>query len=148
MTDYFKSSSQTPNTKDKYKTVADISHDITLVDSLGNTTLEMDTLDSINTMMASGAMNALLANVITLGRTSTPKRKSPQQSISHTPTPGKTATPKRKSPEPSASQTGLKKKLKMTAAAALEQIKQMRDSDVSSLDTTESDTQSLISLQE
>ena len=145
--DYFKSSSLTPNSKDVYKTVADVSHDITLVDSLSDTTLEMDTLDSINTTMASGAMNALLCNVITPGRTSTPKCNTPQPSTLQTPTLGTTSSQKRKSPEPSTSQTGPKKRLKMTVAAALEQIKKMSDSDVSSLDT-ESDTQSLISSQE
>ena len=83
-------------------------------------------MDLINTTMASGAMNALLANVIAPGRTSIPKCKNPEVS---TPT------------------TASKKKLKMNAGAAGEKLDNMRDSDVSSLDT-ESDTQSLISLQE
>ena len=118
VTDYFKSSSLTPNSKDVYKTVADVSHDITLVDSLSDTTLEMDTLDSINTTMASGAMNALLGNVITPGRTSTPKRTTPQPSTLQTPTPARTSSQKRKSPEPSTSQTGPKKRLKMTSCCS------------------------------
>ena len=106
-----------------YITVAEVSHDITIVDSLSDTTLEKDTIemDSINTMKASGAMNALLANVITLERTSTPKRNNP---------------------EVSNAQTGPKKKLKMTAATAREKLNNMRDSDISSLET-ESDMQSL-----
>ena len=79
--------------------MADVSHNLTMVDSLSKDTLDMDTIemDSINTTMASGAMNALLANVITLGRTSTPKRKNPEVS-----------TPL----------TAPKKKLKMTAASS------------------------------
>ena len=99
----------------------------------------MDTLDSINATMASGAMNALLDNIIT----STPKRKNPE--LNTAPTLGTISTQKRKNPKPSTSQTGPKKKLKMTAATAREQLNNMRDSDVSSLDTEESDTQSLIS---
>ena len=78
VTNYFKTASETPKGKDVYKTVADVSHDITTVDILDNTTLEMDTMDMdlINTIMASGAMNTLLANVISTGRTSTPKHKN------------------------------------------------------------------------
>ena len=60
--DYFKSLSQSPNPNDVYKTVADVSRDITIVDSLIDSTLEMDSIkfESINTTIASGAMNALL----------------------------------------------------------------------------------------
>ena len=128
VTDYFKSASETPKRKDVYKTVADVSHDITMVDSLNEDSLDMDTIemDSINTTIASGAMNALMANVITPGRTSTPKHKNPAVS-----------TPL----------TAPKKKLKMTAATARDKLNNMRDSDISSLDT-ESDMQSLISSQE
>ena len=77
MTDYFKLFSLSPNPKDVYKTVADMSRDITIVDSLTESTLEMDSIEfeSINTMIASGAMNSLLRNEVTPGRTSTPKRK-------------------------------------------------------------------------
>ena len=77
MTDYFKSFSQSPNPKDVYKTVADVSRDITIVDSLTDSTLEMDSIkfESIITMIALGAMNALLRNEVVPGRTSTPKRK-------------------------------------------------------------------------
>ena len=126
VTDYFKTASETPKGKDVYKTVVDVSHGITIVVSLDDTTLEMDMMDMdlINTM-ASGAKNAILANVLTPGRLSTPKCKNPEVS-----------TPL----------TAPKKKLKINAATAREKIDNMRDNDVSSLDT-ESDTQSLISSQ-
>ena len=77
MTDYFKSFSQSPNPKDVYKTVADVLRDITIVDSLTHSTVEMDSIkfESINTMIASGAMNALFGNEVTPRRTSTPKCK-------------------------------------------------------------------------
>ena len=110
------------------------------------TSLEMDTLDLINTTMASSAINALLDNIIMPGRTSTPIRKKPIQTPGNSS--GMTSTQKRKNPEPSTSQKGPKKKLKMTAAAAREQLMNMRDSDVSSISTEASDTQLLISSQE
>ena len=133
VTDYFKSFSQSPNPKDVYKTVADVSRDITIVDSLTDSTLEMDSIEfeSINTMIASGAMNALLRNEVTPGRTSTPQRK-PE------------GTQKHNNPE---STNPPKKKLKLSGAAVRDKLMAMRDSDVSSLDT-ESDSQSLTSLQE
>ena len=123
----FKSFSQSPKPKDVYKTVADISRDITIVDSLSDSTLDMDSMDleSINTTLASGAMNALLRNEVTPGRTSTPKHRKPK------------ASP----PLP------IKKKLKLSGAAARDKLVAMRDSDISSLDT-ESDSQSIISSQE
>ena len=123
VTDYFKSFSQSPKPSDVYKTVADVSRDITIVDSLSDSTLDMDSMDleSINTMIASGAMNALLRNKVTPGRTLTPKCRKPEVS-----------------PPP-------KKKLKLSSAAARDKIMAMRDSDISSLDT-ESDSQSLIHL--
>ena len=132
VTDYFKSFSQSPNPKDVYKTVADVSRDITIVDSLTDSTLEMDSIEfeSINTMIASGAMNALLRNEVTPGRTLTPKHKPD-------------GTPKRNKPE---STNQPKKKLKLSGAAVRDKLMAMRDSDVSSLDT-ESDSQSLISSQ-
>ena len=136
VTDYFKSFAQSPNPKDVYKTVADVSRDITIVDSLTESTLEMDSIEfeSINTTIASGAMNTLLRNEVTPGRTSTPKRKPD-------------GTPKHNNPE-STNQTKTKqKKLKLSSAAVRDKLMAMRDSDVSSLDT-ESDSQSLISLQE
>ena len=80
MTNYFKSFTQSPNPKDVYKTKADMSRDITIVDLLTDSTLEMDSIEfeSINTMIASGAMNALfLRNEVTPGRTSTPKHSKP-----------------------------------------------------------------------
>ena len=64
-----KSFSQSPNPKDVYKTVVDVSRDITIVDFLTDSTLEMDSIEfeSINTTIASGAMNALLRNEVTPG---------------------------------------------------------------------------------
>ena len=133
MTDYFKSFSQSPNSKDVYKTVVDMSRVITVVDSLTDSTLEMDSIkfESINTTIALGAMNALLRNGVTPGRTSTPKRK-PE---------GNPKCNKPKSTNPPG------KKLKLSGAAARDKLMAMRDSDVSSLDT-ESDSQSLTSLQQ
>ena len=133
VTDYFKSFSQSPNTKDVYKTVADVSRDITIVDSLTDSTFDMDSIkfESINATIASGAMNALLRNKVIPGRTSTPKRKPD-------------GTLKCNKPE---STNPPKKKLKLSSAAVREKLMAMRNSDVSSLDT-ESDSQSLISLQE
>ena len=108
--------------------MTDVSHDLTIVDSSANSTSEMDmmNLGLINIMIGSGAMNALLGNAITPGRTSIPKHKNPEGS-----TPLKTS----------------KKKLKMNAAASRDKLSNMRDSDISSLGS-ESDTQSLISSQE
>ena len=125
VTDYFKSFSQSPKPSDVYKTVADVSRDITIVDSLPDSTLDMDSmdLDSINTMIALGAMNALLRYEVTPGRTSTPKHRKPKTSIP------------------------LKKKLKLSGAAARDKLMAIGDSDISSLDT-KSDSQSLISLQD
>ena len=62
--------------------MADVSRDFTIVDSLLNSTLDMNSVDlvSINTMIASRAMNALLRNEVTPGRTSTPKRRKPEVS--------------------------------------------------------------------
>ena len=133
VTDYFKSFAQSLNPKDVYKTVAEVWRDITIEDSLTESTLEMDSIkfESINTMIASGAMNALLRNEVTPGRTSTPKRKPD-------------GNPKRMNPE---STNPPKKKLKLSGAAARDKLMAMRDSDVSSLDT-ESDSQSLTSSQE
>ena len=75
VTNYFKSFSQNPNPKDVYKTVADVSRDITIVDSLTDSTLDMDSIkfESITTTIALGAMNAVLRNEVTPGRMSTPK---------------------------------------------------------------------------
>ena len=133
VTDYFKSFSQSPNPKDVYKTVVDVSRDITIVDSLTDSTLEMDSIEfeSINTMIASGAMNALLRNEVIPGRTSTPKRKPD-------------GTPKCTNPK---STNPPKKKLKLSSAPARDKLMAMRDGGVSSLDT-ESNSQSLTSLQE
>ena len=133
VTVYFKPFSQSPNPKDVYKTVVDVLRDITIVDSLTDSTLDMDSIEfeSINTMIALRAMNALLRNEVTPGRTSTPKRKPD-------------GTPKHTNPK---STNPLKKKLKLSGAAVRDKLMAMRDSDVNSLDT-ESDSQSLTSLQE
>ena len=134
VTDYFKSFTQSPDPKDVYKTVADVSRDITIVDLLAHSTLEMDSIkfESINIMIASGAMNALLRNEVTPGRTSTPKHSKPA------------VTPECMNPELS---NPPKKKLKLSGAAVRDKLMAMPDSDVNSLDT-ESDSQSLISLEE
>ena len=125
VTDYFKSFTQSPKPKDVCKSVAVVSRDITIVDSLSDSTLDMDSinLESIITMIALGAMNALLRNEVTPGRTSTPKCQKPEVS-----------------PKP-------KKKLKLSGAVVRDKLMAMRDSDVSSFNT-ESDSQSLISSQE
>ena len=96
VTDYFRSISQSPNPKDVYKTVVDVLRDITIVDSLMDSTLEMDSIEfeSINTTIASGAMNALLRNEVTPGRTSTPKHK-PKGTPKHN-KPKSTNPPKKK----------------------------------------------------
>ena len=117
-----------------YKTVADVLTDITIVHFLRDSTLEMDSIEfeSINARIALGAMNALLRNEVICGRTSTPKHSKPA------------GTPKHTNLEVT---NAPKKKLKLSSAAARDKLMAMRDSDVSSLDT-ESDSQSLISLQE
>ena len=55
VTDYFKSS-QSPKLKDGFKSLSDISADITIVESLSDDPIEMESmeLDSINTTIASG----------------------------------------------------------------------------------------------
>ena len=130
VTDYFKSFSQSPKPKDGFKTLNDVSSDITIVESLSDTTLDMESMDldsiSINTMIALGAMNALLTNAVTPGWSSTPKGNRP------------------KTVEPS---TTKKKKLKLSGAVVRDKVMAMRDNDVSSLDI-ESDTQSILSLQD
>ena len=64
VTNYFKSFSQSPKQNDVYKTVTDVSRDITIIDLLSDSTLDMDSMDleSINTTIGLGAMNALLRN--------------------------------------------------------------------------------------
>ena len=104
--------------------LSDVSADITIVDSLSESTLEME-LDSINTTIASGAMNALI-NTVTPGRTSTPKRSRPD------------------AVDPS---TTKKKKLKLSGAAVRDKVMAINDSDISSLET-ESDTQLILSSQD
>ena len=112
VTDYFKSFSQNPDHKDVYKTVVDVLRDITIVDSLTESTLDMDSIkfESINTMIASGAMNALLRNEVMPGRTSTPKRK-PDGTLKHN-KPESTNPPK--------------KKLKLSGVAVRDKLMAMR----------------------
>ena len=133
VTDYFKSFTQSPNPKDVYKTVVDVSRDITIVDSLADSTLEMDSIkfESINTTIALGAMNTLLRNEVTPERTSTSKHSKPAVTPECT-------NPKLSNPP---------KKLKLSGAVVRDKLMAMQDSNVSSLDT-ESDSHSLISLQE
>ena len=124
VTDYFKLFSQSLKPKDGFKSLSDVSADITIVDSLSESALEME-LDSINATIASGAMNALMS-AVTPGRTSTPKCNRP------------------KMVDPS---TTTKKKLKLSGAAVREKVMTINNSDVSSLET-ESDTQSILSSQD
>ena len=126
--DFVKSFSESPKPKDGFKSLNDVSADITIVESLSKIDMKSMDLDSvsINTMITSGAMNALLINTETPGRTSTPKCNRPEMV------------------EPS---TSKKKKLKLSGAAVRDKVMVMRDSDVSSLDT-ESDTQLILSMQE
>ena len=123
VTDYFKSSSETPKKKDVYRTVGFVSCDITIVDSLSDSTLDVDgmELDSINTMITSGAMNTVLRN---------------EQLGVYT----KMWLSRNKYPTDST-----QKKLKLSGAAVRDKVMVMRDSDVGSLDT-ESDSHSLFSL--
>ena len=112
--------------------MTDKSKDITIVDLLFNSTLDMDSMDleSINTTIASGAMNPLLRNKVTPGRTSTPKHSKSKM------TTGRTYTPKGGNPEVSSLP---KKKLKLSGVAARDKLMAMRDSDISSLNN-ESDS--------
>ena len=97
------------------------------MESLSDDPMEMESmeLDSINTTVASGAMNALMS-AVTPGWTSSPKRSRPV-----------TDDPSTK-----------KKKLKLSGSAVREKVMAMRDSDLSSLSSTESDSQSLLFSQE
>ena len=110
VTHYFKSFSQSLKPKDRFKSLSDVSADITIVDSLSESALEME-LDSINTTIASGAMNALMSAV----------------------TPGRTSTPKRNRPEMVDPSTTKKKKLKLSGAAVRDKVMAINDSDISSL---------------
>ena len=127
VTDYFKSS-QSPKPKNRFKSLSDVSADITIVESLSDGLIEMESieLDSINTTIASWAMNALMSAI----------------------TPGKTSTPKHSRPVMDDPTTNKKKKLKLSGAAVREKVMAMRDSDLSSLSSCESDSQSLLFSQE
>ena len=124
VTHYFKLFSQSLKPKDRFKSLSDVSADITIVDSLSESALEME-LDSINTTITSGVMNALMSAV----------------------TPGRTSTPKRNRPDTVDPSTTNKKKLKLSGAAVRDKVMAINDSDISSL-KTESATQSILSLQE
>ena len=126
VTHYFKSFSQSPKAKDGFKSLSDVSADITIVDSLSESAMEMEMeLDSINTTIASGAMNALMSAV----------------------TPGRTSTPKHSRPDMVDPSTAKKKKLKLSGAAVRDKVMAINNSDISSLET-ESDTQSILSSQD
>ena len=125
VTNYFKSFSQSPKPNDVYKTLDDVLRDITIVELLSDSTLDMNTmeLDAINTTITSGAMNALLRNEVTPGRISTPKCNKLEMSAL-------TTTPK--------------KKLKLSGAAARDKLMAMTDSSL----YTELDSQLIVSSQE
>ena len=89
MQDYFKSSQRapTPNKDVSFKTVADATKDVSLVDSLDMDDLE---LESIDTTIASVAASALMKETPT--RFSTPKRPRPLTTESLTPPTPSTST--------------------------------------------------------
>ena len=62
--------------------MADVIKDISLVDLLSNSTVDVDAmeLDFIDTTITSGAVHALLRNEVMPGRTSTPKHNWPETS--------------------------------------------------------------------
>ena len=66
---------------DNFKTVADATKDVSLVDSLDFDDDNID-IQSIDTTVASVAVSALMRNEITAGGTSTPKRQHPSMSSS------------------------------------------------------------------
>ena len=64
---------------DNFKTVADATKNVSIVDSLDFDDDDID-IQSINTTVASVAVTALMRNEITPGCTSTPKRQHPTSS--------------------------------------------------------------------
>ena len=75
--DYFRVN----NRVDNFKTVADATKNVSLVDSLDFDEEDID-IQSVDTTVASVAVSALMRNEITPGRTSTPKRQRPSMSTS------------------------------------------------------------------
>ena len=66
---------------DNFKTVADATKNVSLVDSLDFNEEDIE-IQSVDTTVASVAVSALMRNEITPGRTSTPKRQRPSMSTS------------------------------------------------------------------
>ena len=87
MQDYFKSSPRAPNKDVSFKTVADATEDVSLVDLLDLDDLE---LESIDTTFASVAASALMKKTPT--HFSTPKRPCPLTTESSTPPTPSTST--------------------------------------------------------
>ena len=108
MNDYFKSALENPK-RDYFKTVADATKDVSLVDSLDIDDLE---LESIDTTVASVTVSTLMRNEVPPGAVSTPKR----------PVPCTTSTPK-----------PILKKLKLSEAR--DKVMAMNNSEVSSLES-------------
>ena len=75
--DYFRVN----NRVDNFKTVADATKNVSLVDSLDFDEEDID-IQSVDTTVASVAVSALMRNEITPGRMSTPKRQRPSMSTS------------------------------------------------------------------
>ena len=75
--DYFRVN----NRVDNFKTVADATKNVSLVDSLDFDEEDIE-IQSVDTTVASVAVSALMRNEITPGRTSTPKRQRPSMSTS------------------------------------------------------------------
>ena len=75
--DYFRVN----NRVDNFKTVADATKNVSLVDSLDFDEEDIE-IQSVDTTVASVAVSALMRNEITPGGTSTPKRQRPSMSTS------------------------------------------------------------------
>ena len=116
---------------DKYKTVADATKDVSLVDSLDLGDDDID-LQLIDTTVASVAASALLRNELTPGGTSTPKRPRP----SPRPTLGL------KRPLPSTS-TQPPKRLKLNQA--IEKVMNMTGTTCDTTTSIDSDSESIFS---
>ena len=116
---------------DKYKTVADATKDVSLVDSLDLGDDDID-LQSIDTTVASVAASALLRNELSPGGTSTPKRPRP----STRPTLGL------KRPLPSTS-TQPPKRLKLNQA--IEKVMNMTGTSCDTTTSIDSDSESIFS---
>ena len=108
MNDYFKSASENPK-RDYFKTVADATKNVSLVDSLDIDDLELELID---TTVASVTVSTLMRNEVPPGAVSTPKR----------PVPCTTSTPK-----------PILKKLNLSEAR--DKVMAMNNSEVSSLES-------------